>query len=549
MKTLLFFAVLLLAGIARGQLVETNVALGKPASGDTAFGYPPSNGNDGNVASFNHADNINAAPANPYWSVDLQGPFDLKRLEIVDRIGCCDPNRLNGSEIRVYDSMGVQIGDTMLVDGLPSSSPDLAAATRVFDNNGAGWQGAASVRVDGYTQYFQFSEFRAIAMLPPAPVNVAVKGLVTASGPLYGAQKATSINDGNPATFAHPDTGAAPGFTFTLNLFDSYAFDRLEVLNRSDCCPDRLSNYRVSLHQDDGTGNPGPAVWSAVVRADGSDSGFSGVDTLTAPLDPAGVFAGQFIRVENLSNTDYNPQIAELRAFAQDNSPVSLALGKPAGFYDASGVAVSPWPGFAVTNIVDGQPGTFSHPQPQSSANYYFQTDLGADTSIGKIKINGRLDGCCPERLADARLEVLDEALAVVFQQVLSGQVVTVVTVDTGGVTGRYIRVVNAGGADYGPQIGELSVFAPDTPAPPVDFRITSLTVNRGAGTGSLTFNSEAGSIYTLLASGDLSVWVPVQAGFPASETPTTTVEFTDAGLTDAVSSRYYRVKKLPPLP
>ena len=93
MKTTLITLVLALAAVcgADAQLVETNIALNKPTPGDVAFGFPTSNGNDGKITTFNHADNPNPAPNNPFWSVDLQGTFNLTRVEIVDRILCCDP--------------------------------------------------------------------------------------------------------------------------------------------------------------------------------------------------------------------------------------------------------------------------------------------------------------------------------------------------------------------------------------------------------------------------------------------------------------------------
>ncbi len=47
---------------------------------------------------------------------------------------------------------------------------------------------------------------------------------------------------------------------------------------------------------------------------DGSNSGFGGIESITAAAG-TGTFAGQYIRVTNLNGQQYNPQIAELRAF------------------------------------------------------------------------------------------------------------------------------------------------------------------------------------------------------------------------------------------
>lgn len=538
----LFLAALLFPSAAGAQLVETNVALGKPTTGDVAFGYPTSNGNDGNVGTFTHADNLNAPPGNPFWSVDLQGTFDLMRVEIVDRIGCCDPNRFNGSEIRILDSLGTQIGATLTVNDLLPSSPDEAGATRTFDNGGAGWPGAASVRIDGYTQYFQFAEFRAIALQPPTAVNVAVYGAATASAPTWPGLGPQNLIDGNALTVTHPQgaAGETLGFTYTVNLGTLYHFERLEILNRTACCPERLTNYRVRLHHDAG-GAPGPAVWSADVRTDGSNSGDGGVDTLVAGDDPAGTFAGQFITVENLSSEAYNPQIAELRAFSFDPRPVNLATGKPVELFDATGTPAATWNGFPASFLVDGILGTFSHPQPQFSSGYYYRIDLGAETPVGEVRVSGRLDGCCPERLNNARLEIRDGNFNTVWQHILTGQVTAQTAVATGDVTGRYVIIVNTDGADYGPQVSEVVVLPP---LPQEVFQITAANFNIPAGTGTLTFTSRPGFAYFLEGGPNLIDWTLLLGGIEATGN-TTTVNFIDPGMPGS-PNRYYRVQKLP---
>ncbi len=528
--------------VVRGQLVETNVALGKPTAGDVAFGYPTSNGNDGDIGTFNHADNLNAPPANPYWEVDLGGSFDLTKVEIVDRLGCCDPNRLNGSEIRLFDQNGAQIGSQLLVDGLPPASPDLATGTKSFDNGGSGWTGVARIRVDGYTQYFQFTELRAFSLQPPAPVNVARFGIASASGEVWPGMVPGNLIDGSVTTLSHPlgGFGETLGFTYTVDLLESHTFERLELLNRVGCCPERLTNFRVSLHGADGTGAMGPAVWSADLRTGGDNSGDSGTDTVTADLDADGTFAGRFITVENLSNDAYNPQIAELRALTFDPLPENLAAGKLVGCYDASGNPVATWTGFPGSFLTDGSLFTISHPFDQFSAGYYFELDLGEERQISEVRVSGRLD-CCPERFENPSVAIVDGTSNTVFFKELLGQVTTPVRVSTGTVMGRYVRVINANGADYGPQLSELAVYGPATPVPDAgDFRITAATVDAATQSGSVTFTSEAGAVYRIEGSGDLKTWAPVKTGV-ASDGDVTTESFTDPALQGA-TERYYRV-------
>jgi hypothetical protein len=158
---------------------NVNVALSKPTSGDVAFGFPTSNGNDGDVATFTHADNANAPPDNPFWMVDLEAEFDLRRIEIVDRADCCDPNRLEGSILTVLDATMAPIFESIPIAGLTTPS---SGELITFDIGGAGFSGAAHIRVDGFNQYFQFAELRAFVVPEPSSILLMAAGLGAFSG-------------------------------------------------------------------------------------------------------------------------------------------------------------------------------------------------------------------------------------------------------------------------------------------------------------------------------------------------------------------------------
>ena len=146
--------------------------------------------------------------------------------------------------------------------------------------------------------------------------NLALAKPVEASGLLWSDLDASTLTDGNATTFTHPlDPSATLGFYFEVDLGRSYRFDRLVLRNRADgCCPERLSKYGVEIYADAG-GETGTLNWSADIRADGSHSGVAGVDTVTADANPAGTFAGRFVRVVNRSGDSYNPQLAELEVY------------------------------------------------------------------------------------------------------------------------------------------------------------------------------------------------------------------------------------------
>ena len=146
--------------------------------------------------------------------------------------------------------------------------------------------------------------------------NIALGAAVTASGPVWQGFLPTNLTDGNRQTMSHPLTPVR-SFNYLIDLGAEFALDHINVFNRGDgCCPDRLTNYRVSIHDDD-EGSVGPAVWSADIRTDGSNSGVGGTDVLTADLDSAGSFQGQYIQIEKIDDGSQNywPQIAEVEVF------------------------------------------------------------------------------------------------------------------------------------------------------------------------------------------------------------------------------------------
>lgn len=151
--------------------------------------------------------------------------------------------------------------------------------------------------------------------------NIAIGKPVSSSAPTWGGQVPENITDGVLNNQSHPEASSGTiGFTYEIDLGSEFNLDRIEVVNRSGCCPQRLSNYRVKIFADGG-GSPGIENWSADIRTDGSNSGDGGRDILIANLDPGRPFGGRYLHVINLSNEAYNPQIAEIEVF---EAPIPL---------------------------------------------------------------------------------------------------------------------------------------------------------------------------------------------------------------------------------
>ncbi|MFT6238596.1 MAG: hypothetical protein ACJAQT_000670 [Akkermansiaceae bacterium] len=148
-----------------------------------------------------------------------------------------------------------------------------------------------------------------------AQTNIALGREVSASAQTWSGQVPANLTDGNEANQSHPLANSGTlGFYYEIDLGTTRNLGSIELVNRSGCCPERLSNYRVEFRANNG-GSAGAVNWSADIRTDGSNSGQGGRDIVSASLDPGNAMSGRYLRIVNLSNAAYNPQIAEVEAF------------------------------------------------------------------------------------------------------------------------------------------------------------------------------------------------------------------------------------------
>ncbi len=313
-----------------------------------------------------------------------------------------------------------------------------------------------------------------------AQINAALKKPVTTAfststtAATYGGYPASNLTDGDTQTFSHPDTMATTkGFRYDINLGRSWTLDHLRIFNRTGCCPERLSNYRVSLFQDNGAGAPAAtAVWTAVIRANGTNSGSGGYDDVVAGLDAAGTFAGQWIRLENISGSAYTVQTAEVQAWSMEESPANVAFMKPV---TSSGPTFA---GMPVTNLTDGSLATIVHPATAASSGFYYQVDFLSDYPLDRVVLYARADGCCPERFSNYRVALYADNAGAPGAVTWTGDFRTDGTFPasgeadtiraeggTGSFHGRFLRVINLGNTEYGPQLSEIEAYRPPAPA------------------------------------------------------------------------------------
>ncbi len=169
-----------------------------------------------------------------------------------------------------------------------------------------------------------------------AQTNLALNKPVFATGATYPGYPASNLTDGTAETFAHPNLPSNTlGFYFQIDLQATQELERIVITGRGDgCCIERLSRYQVELRADN-NGQPGAVNWTGILRGDGSYPPVGGSDTIL-PGDGTGSFAGRFLRIVNISDDLYNPQIAEVVAIGVPGPKITY-FGASAGNITATG--------------------------------------------------------------------------------------------------------------------------------------------------------------------------------------------------------------------
>ena len=322
--------------------------------------------------------------------------------------------------------------------------------------------------------------------------NVAQGKPIIASGALYPGYPASNLTDGNLASFTHPDTGPTTGFYYQIDLGQEYSLHHLSIVNRNDCCPERLTNYQLTLYADGG-GVPGVVLWQAGVRTNGTNSGIGGTDAVfaSASVIPSHVFRGRFLRLSSLSSNAYSPQVAEIQAWVVSASS-NVALGRTV---TSSGAVYG---GLVAANLTDGNAigtPTISHPADGATLGFYYQIDLGSEYTLNRIVIFNRSD-CCPERLTNYRVSIYADSAgapgSLRWQAGLrtdgsdSGYAGADTVIKSNSLNpahvfiGRFVRIENLSGAPYNPQIAEVEVYP--EPPPTIRYFLTDAGNIKGPG-------------------------------------------------------------------
>jgi len=287
--------------------------------------------------------------------------------------------------------------------------------------------------------------------------NLALGKPAIQSSTSWAGEAKRAVDGSTDGDFHHNSvshTSSQPQEWWQVDLGDVFSLQQIRIWNRTDCCGERLSNFYVLVSDDP---FPSTNLQETLDQPEVGRYYFKGTVARNTDIEIART--GRHVRVQ-LAGTDYLA-LAEVEVIG---SEAVVALKSTAGVNLAKGKTAtqsSTMFGGEARRAVDGKTeGNFhlnfvSHTSSQFQA--WWQVDLGAVSSIQRIRIWNRTD-CCGERLSNFYVLVSDVPFkstnlqATLNQPNVNGYSVksragrpTEIKISR---TGRYVRVQLAG-ANY----------------------------------------------------------------------------------------------------
>ncbi|XP_039678937.1 uncharacterized protein LOC120573323 isoform X2 [Perca fluviatilis] len=401
-----------------------NMALGGVAAQSSLY-FPwtlPSTVIDGNTDSnyFDGSCSSTQWQKNPWWRVDMLAPYDILSVEVTRRTDCCIYD-LNGAEVRIGNSLENN-GNNNPRCGVISVTSAVTVNFNCSQMTGR-YVNIFIPRVG----YVQLCEVKVYATTSVTGVNVAPRGIATQSAQPASAETAPSkAIDENPGPEAPRDTCASVPLQdnpwWQLDLRSIYRISNVSIT--SDCCSENLTGAEIHIGLRNDTKNQRCAI---IYIADGQQQYNYN----------CGIMEGRFIHVV-LPGLQKTLTICEVQVYGTVLDNVAL---RGVAFQSSSKLT-----GYEASKVIDGQPfSTCSITEDKPSQ--WVMVDLLVPYNVTVIQLAYSQD-CCYS--SDVRV---DKTSCMVIPS--SSQ--SLVTLDCGGIVGRYVTVIHP---DIPPPLCEVEVYS-----------------------------------------------------------------------------------------
>ncbi|XP_039662036.1 uncharacterized protein LOC120562388 isoform X2 [Perca fluviatilis] len=199
----------------------------------------------------------------PWWRLDLLKTYQIDTVTITNRGDCC-PERINGAEIRIGNSLNDNGNGNPRCAVISSMA---AGTSQTFVCNGMEGR-YVNIVIPGRQEYLTLCEVEVTGQA--LDTNVARGGNVIQSS-LYGNEVPERAIDGNRASnlaqesCTHTKKDLKPWWR--LDLLKTYQINTVTITNRGDCCAGRINGAEIRIGNslsDNGNDNPRCAVISSI---------------------------------------------------------------------------------------------------------------------------------------------------------------------------------------------------------------------------------------------------------------------------------------------
>jgi hypothetical protein len=412
----------------------TNLAYGRAATqSSTVEDDVAARAVDGNVDGdgFHHSISHTLGEAAPWWQVDLGAVKPVGEVVIHNRID-------NGHYKRLYNFklLVSRDGATWRTIDHPGN---VGARVALAVNEAARFV-KIQLNADGTTRLLNLGEVEVLEAR-----NLARGRAATQSSTDFGGEAARAV-DGNTngayfsGSVTHSNVEVSPWWQVDLGAVQPIG--EVVLYNRTDCCAERLSNFKVLVSNDGASWSEHPFAGNAPTRT------AFGVNR-----------PGRYVRVQldNVNNTPRYLSLTEVEVFAARN----LARGKTAtqssNFEFLDGSASKAIDGSTDGNFSGGTSTT--HTASNGEPAPWWQVDLGAVQPVGEVVLYNRTD-CCSERLSKFSIQTSLDGQNFTTVRTYDGVVGTFLQVPTNRPA-RFVRVALANtGAPRILSLAEVEVIA-----------------------------------------------------------------------------------------
>ncbi|XP_078578154.1 uncharacterized protein LOC144863066 [Branchiostoma floridae x Branchiostoma japonicum] len=452
-----------------------NIALNRQAEQSSiAYRGAPGRAVDGNDSPFYRKKSCThtKTETNPWWRVDLGKSECVHQVVVTNRKDCCS-NKLNGFTVYVGDNPDV------------TSNPSCGGAQSVRGKdvitvNCGGLTGRyVGIALKGRRRVLTLCEVEVIGgtSAPKIPAksghcaasttNIALNQQTTQSSTAFKGAPGRAVDGNRNAIYAQKScshTAMERNPWWRVDLGSSQCVDRVAVVKRQRCCGQWLEGFQVYVGDNPNVmENPKCGGLQSVKGKDVITVNCGGLTGRYVGIALPGkrqylilceveVYGGSFFFLQSkhftmLISQDRKMQVAKPTPKIAAGI-MNLALNKPAtqsstGFRGAPGRAVD-----GNRNAIYAQK-SCSHTAMER--NPWWRVDLGSSQGVGRVVVVKR-QRCCGQWLEGFQVYVGDN-LSVMENPKCSGlQSVKgkdVITVNCGGLTGRYVGIALPGKRQY----------------------------------------------------------------------------------------------------